>query len=374
MKLKRILLCGAILILMFTVYACGKSKTKNVKSDYNRIVLETAEKAESFTNDETEIDKQENTEIETFIPNTYETLVDEEAETIIGNDLIMVEGKFNEIEADETQMRRLWDDVILNGYAQYMYPGFELSAAEIVGSGYPYVGCMLINRTFGIYIVENITGEGGNIIIGNGSECITDTFYELFDNGSVFMYDLTGDGIPELVIKTQSVELGLTNPQIAVYDIQNLKKIIIPQDIKKQIGDYVADYDMEDGENQKLIITDIDGRIYEYDEYPFGYMELSEISIDLQSATHNYICIKNGTIYYAQKIDCYVSDNSQGSNYYSTDLTIIVSFKYNATENLFELSGDYAIEKGWNYTDYEVIDIEAKEKAKAQYNEYITKY
>ncbi len=101
---------------------------------------------------------------------------------------------------------------------------------------------------------------------------------------------------------------------------------------------------------------------------------MSEISIDLQSATHNYICIKNGTIYYAQKIDCYVSDNSQGSNYYSTDLTIIVSFKYNATENLFELSGDYAIEKGWNYTDYEVIDIEAKEKAKAQYNEYITKY
>ena len=135
---------------------------------------------------------------------------------------VMVE---NDSLSYEQRMRLLWGDEQIDKRAAIYYPGFTIGFDKIDGELYR----TFKNEESNITVSESYKWYSSDVIISNSTKSINISASDLFcDNNAhypyeerLFMMDLTGDGIKELVIRDDINDFQTFPSNVKVYDVNN---------------------------------------------------------------------------------------------------------------------------------------------------------
>ncbi len=348
---KKIIATVAADIIIFTMTACAANTavTSTAMTTYN-------------TTEETESQYQEETETET-----------EEAQDM--RELL------NTLKETDNNNLGVWSERELHGYGNLFYPGFEMAAMEHQDNN--WATQMLRGKDISI-----VKASDSCLIITNGVDITQlDAQVSLFDNTlfggqyavdageRVFFYDLTGDGVDELVIKMTFMDMGYRYNSVYVYDIDNLELLAMPKaDALQKILDEFLGQNFQisnDTDSVQYSITDANGNIM-YGEYSH---KGDGVRLSARIADSSYIYVDNGKLYYKNEVQL-VDANSETAvpAYLKKVCDILVRIDYNEDKKSFEaVQESITILKNgiWDASDYMPIDRDAAEKAVEEYEKLI---
>lgn len=261
---------------------------------------------------------------------------------------------------DERPVGSEWTDEDRE-HKDLLYPGFELGTVEINGVSYRTLtaenGCVITDNGYtflspykndysavytftltynGISHTEIVRAPIGGYTSGNFASWVP----------RVFMTDVTGDGVSDIVVRTENYDKddGSTRCDIFVYDCRKETAAGIPvADIKYMLsGKYIPDkVTVENGVAHTSVKTS-DGK----SEVDFEY-EMSEnvnaISDITVIAYSDYLLVRNGVIYCGVWLGSYI-DYAEGyypmtGNYTAYAAALYVPLVYNA-DSLSFVAGD----------------------------------
>ena len=333
---------GTVLIMLMTLM-CGCSQHKNSSAQ----AVPDATKAE------------EATELQTISEEIVEPASEKTSEEI---------------------MEMLWDESELHGYDMFLYPGFTLGYSEENGQYHKtYTHDILCITAGGVDTDSEIQSDSGKtwIKISNGiiekadkialqiggKNCEDTSWQE-----RLFLMDLTGDGIDELVIRQQYAEMGLREAYLYVYDTETLERIEFSEDIDSILKSVISDASMTDkGEgNVEFNITDskggncvIEKNIPENSQYEWAGVTSCKF---IYFQDNQIKCVASAG---------YTSDDQIGI---CSVADVTVTLCYNSDTKCFEPEADYVIEESDETNDYYfdkvIIDKTLEEKAREALEEW----
>lgn len=170
----------------------------------------------------------------------------DEAMSMIASDRMTMDTYEVMVENDslsyEQRMRLLWGDEQIDKRAAIYYPGFTIGFDKIDGELYR----TFKNEESNITVSESYKWYSSDVIISNSTKSINISASDLFcDNNAhypyeerLFMMDLTGDGIKELVIRDDINDFQTFPSNVKVYDVNTLDEIIFD---KSKCDKYIED-------------------------------------------------------------------------------------------------------------------------------------
>lgn len=152
---------------------------------------------------------------------------------------VMVE---NDSLSYEQRMRLLWGDEQIDKRAAIYYPDFTIGFDKIDGELYR----TFKNEESNITVSESYKWDRSGAVISNGTKSIDIVVSDLFCDDiahypyeeRLFMMDLTGDGIKELVIRDDINDFQTFPSKVKVYDVNTLDEIIFD---KSKCDKYIED-------------------------------------------------------------------------------------------------------------------------------------
>lgn len=312
---------------------------------------------------------KENSDIQTPVTNEVPT----ESETYAVNESTAAP------KSEEEIMDMLWGDD-LHCYAQLYYPGFTLGYKENNGS---YLRTYT-NTDEHIVVVENENAkqapfyENQKIHLYNESVDKEHTIYRPLggnsDNGNtfyerLFMYDITGDGRDEIIIRQTYAELGIHHDYIYIYDKDTLEEIKTPDNMGEKLYDScVTDVQIEAKGSQtyQFIINDVKGNQTVFTKsIPDDITGKKWTGSD---TSRDGLTIEDGKL-----TSCIVVGYNYDNHPWTEAVAVIKgSYVYNNASGEFELTGDYSIDDAtepasWNI---QLMDEDLGDKALKEYEEW----
>ncbi len=213
--------------------------------------------------------------------------------------------------SEEEIMNEVWEPCYQNGFGDLLYPEFTLGWG-LIESKYART---YTNEETGICVTE----RDNTVKISNDSKTVSASLYAGICNDRqvskmcerLFVMDLTGDGVKELIFKLDVAEMNAHMTYLYVFDTKTLEQISIADGMGALLEGYFKDYEAanitESGFD--LVVTDKNGdTVTDHSEQNItGCTQMTWYVHDEPTA----IVVKDGNIYlrqYGEYID--VSDNN----------------------------------------------------------------